>query len=230
MTRVYNFSAGPAAIPEVVLQRIRDDIPDWAGTGMSIMEVSHRGREFVDLAATAEKDLRELLRVPEDYSVLFLQGGATLQFSMVPLNLAKQGEVVDYVQTGSWSRKAIAEARRYCRVNVIADSADRNFTYIPDQDSWQNSADAAYVHYCANETIAGVEFPFVPETGDTPTRFRHVQYDSVPAAGREPFWRHLCRRAEKHRSSRHYTGYRSQRFAGQGTRYDAQPHELRDIR
>ena len=168
MTRVYNFSAGPAALPEAVLQRIRDDIPDWAGTGMSVMEVSHRGRAFVDLAESAAQDLRELLAIPGDYSVLFLQGGATMQFSMVPLNLSAEGQTADYVQTGSWSKKAIAEARKYCRVNVVADSADRNFTYVPEQATWQRSADAAYLHYCANETIAGVEFPFIPDAGDTP--------------------------------------------------------------
>jgi len=168
MTRVYNFSAGPAAIPDKVLQRVKDDIPEWAGTGMSVMEVSHRSREFVDLATSAEQNLRKLLAISEDYSVLFLQGGATLQFSMVPLNLAGDSQVADYVQTGSWSKKAIAEALKYCRVNVVADSADRNFTYIPNQDGWQKSTDAAYLHYCANETIAGVEFPFIPDVGDTP--------------------------------------------------------------
>jgi len=168
MPRVYNFSAGPAAIPDAVLQRIKDDIPDWSGTGMSVMEVSHRSKEFVGLAATAERNLRDLLAIPDNYSVLFLQGGATLQFSMVPLNLAGDGDSVDYVQTGSWSKKAIAEARKYCSVNVVADSSDRNFTYVPGVGSWHCSDDAAYLHYCANETIAGVEFPYIPDTGDTP--------------------------------------------------------------
>ena len=135
---------------------------------MSVMEVSHRSKEFVAVAEKAEQDLRDLLEIPEEYSVLFPQGGATLQFSMVPLNLAADGGTVDYVQTGSWSKKAIAEAARYCTVNVIADSSDRNFTYVPDEDSWQRDADAAYLHYCANETIAGVEFPFVPAAGDVP--------------------------------------------------------------
>lgn len=168
MARVYNFSAGPAALPLEVLEQVRDDIPDWNGTGMSVMEVSHRGKAFMAVAAKAEQDFRDLLNIPENYSVLFLQGGATMQFSMVPLNLAANGESVDYVQTGSWSKKAVAEARRFCNVNVVADSSDRNFTYIPPQDAWKRSQDAAYLHYTPNETIAGVEFHFVPETGNVP--------------------------------------------------------------
>jgi phosphoserine aminotransferase len=168
MSRVFNFSAGPAAIPEPVLQRIRDDIPDWDGTGMSVMEVSHRSKEFVNVAEKATMDLRELMEVPDDYSVLFLQGGATLQFAMVPLNLAEEGQAVDYVQTGSWSKKAIAEASRYCDVSVVADSSDKNYTYVPDESAWQRRAGAAYLHYCANETIAGVEFPFVPDASAAP--------------------------------------------------------------
>lgn len=122
MSRVYNFSAGPAVIPDAVLERIRQDIPDWNSTGMSIMEVSHRSREFVEAAAKAEQDLRELLAIPDQYSVLFPQGGATLQFAMVPLNLAADGDTADYVLTGSWSKKAIEEARKFCTVNVVADS------------------------------------------------------------------------------------------------------------
>ena len=168
MSRVFNFSAGPAVMPEPVLERIREDIPDWNDTGMSVMEVSHRSKEFVEVAEKAAQTLRDLLAIPDDYSVLFLQGGATLQFAMVPLNLAEDGQAVDYVQTGSWSKKAIGEGSRYCDVRIVADSADRNFTYVPEEADWQRSADAAYLHYCANETIAGVEFPFVPDAGDVP--------------------------------------------------------------
>lgn len=168
MSRIYNFSAGPATMPDVVLEQIRRDIPDWQGTGMSVMEVSHRSKEFIGVAESAEERLRQLLEIPDNYSVLFLQGGATLQFAMVPLNLSAQGQTVDYVQTGSWSAKAIGEARKYCNVSVVADSTDKNFTYVPAEDSWQRSDDAAYLHYCSNETIAGVEFPFVPDAGDTP--------------------------------------------------------------
>ncbi len=168
MSRVYNFSAGPAALPIAVLERIRADIPDWNGTGMTVMEVSHRGKAFMETAAKAEQDVRDLLAIPDDYSVLFMQGGATMQFSMVPLNLATAGQTVDYLQTGSWSKKAIAEARRYCKVNIAADSADRKFTYIPRQSEWHLSHNAAYVHYTPNETIDGVEFHFIPQTADVP--------------------------------------------------------------
>lgn len=168
MSRVYNFSAGPAALPIEVLERIRADIPDWNGTGMTVMEVSHRGKAFMETAAKAERDVRELLAVPDDYGVLFIQGGATMQFSMVPLNLAAASQTVDYVQTGSWSKKAIAEARRYCTVNLAADSADRKFSYIPQPSEWRLSRDAAYVHYTPNETIDGVEFHFIPQTNGVP--------------------------------------------------------------
>jgi phosphoserine aminotransferase len=167
MTRVYNFSAGPAALPLEVLETIRNDIPDWRGLGMSVMEVSHRGKDFVALAARAEANLRKLLSVPDDYSVLFTQGGATLQMSMAPLNLTAQGDTVDYVVTGSWGKKAAGEARKFCGVNIAADASDRNFTYIPDEAAWQRADDAAYLHITTNETIAGVEFQFLPG-GDTP--------------------------------------------------------------
>ena len=167
MSRVYNFSAGPAALPLEVLETIRNDIPDWQNTGMSVMEVSHRGAEFVELAARCEANLRELLGVPDDYSVLFPQGGATLQMSMAPMNLAAAGEAADYVVTGSWGKKAAGEARKFCNSRVVADASDQKFTYIPDESSWQRSDGAAYLHYTPNETIAGVEFHFVPG-GDVP--------------------------------------------------------------
>jgi phosphoserine aminotransferase len=167
MSRVYNFSAGPAALPLEVLQTIRNDIPDWETTGMSVMEVSHRSKEFVALAERAEANFRELLDIPDDYSVLFTQGGATLQMSMAPMNLAGSGDTVDYVITGSWGKKAAGEARKFCKVNVAGDSSDKNFTYIPEESSWQRSDNAAYLHITPNETIAGVEFHFVP-SGDTP--------------------------------------------------------------
>ena len=167
MPRVYNFSAGPAALPLEVLETIRDDIPDWAGTGMSVMEVSHRGKDFVELAARAEANLRKLLDIPGDYSVLFAQGGATLQMSMAPMNLASADETADYVITGSWGKKAAGEAKKFCTVNIAADASDENFTYIPDEASWARSDDAAYLHITPNETIAGVEFHFLP-AGDTP--------------------------------------------------------------
>ncbi len=167
MSRVYNFSAGPAALPLAVLETIRNDIPDWLGSGMSVMEVSHRGKDFVELATRCEANLRELLEVPDDYSVLFTQGGATLQMAMAPLNLSAQGDAVDYVVTGSWGKKAAGEAQKFCTVNVAADASDRNFTYIPDEAGWKRSENAAYLHITPNETIAGVEFNFVPG-GDVP--------------------------------------------------------------
>ena len=164
MSRVYNFSAGPAALPLEVLDQIRDDLPDWAGTGMSVMEVSHRGKDFVELAARAEANLRELLAIPADYSVLFTQGGATLQFSMIPMNLAAPDQAADYVLTGSWGKKAVGEAAKFCSANVAADASDRKFTYIPEAGSWAVSDDAAYLHITPNETIAGVEFHSVPDS------------------------------------------------------------------
>ncbi len=167
MSRVYNFSAGPAALPLEVLEVIRNDLPDWQGTGMSVMEVSHRSKEFVELAARSEANLRELLGIPEDFSVLFPQGGATMQMAMAPLNLAAAGDAADYVITGSWGRKAAGEAAKFCKANVAADASDENFTYIPDEASWARSENAAYLHYTPNETIAGVEFHFVPG-GDAP--------------------------------------------------------------
>ena len=167
MSRVYNFSPGPAALPLEVLETIRKDIPDWAGTGMSVMEVSHRGKDFMAVAAHAEATLRDLLAIPDDYSVLFTQGGATLQMAMAPLNLAGPDDTVDYVLTGSWGKKAAGEAGKFCNVNLAADASDRNFTYIPDESAWDRADDAAYLHITPNETIAGVEFHFVPG-GDTP--------------------------------------------------------------
>ena len=167
MSRVYNFSAGPAALPLEVLETIREDIPDWQRTGMSVMEISHRSKEFIDLARRCEANLRELLSIPADYSVLWTQGGATMQMAMAPLNLAGPNDTADYVQTGSWGKKAFSEARIMCNANLAADGSDRNFTHIPDESSWQRSDDAAYLHITSNETIAGVEFHFVPG-GDVP--------------------------------------------------------------
>jgi len=167
MSRVYNFSAGPAALPLEVLETIRKDIPDWQRTGMSVMEISHRSKEFIDLARRCEANLRKLLAIPANYSVLWTQGGATMQMAMAPLNLAGPNDTADYVQTGSWGKKAFGEARKMCNANLAADGSDRNFTYIPDESSWQRSDDAAYLHITSNETIAGVEFHFVPG-GDVP--------------------------------------------------------------
>jgi phosphoserine aminotransferase len=166
--RVYNFSAGPATMPLEVLERAQSELTDWRGSGMSVMEMSHRSKEFVSIAAEAEARLRSLLGVPDDYAVLFLQGGATGQFAAVPLNLAPVGGTAAYVSTGSWSKKAIAEGRRYVDVQVIADEKDTNYASVPAQDSLEVPAGASYLHYTLNETIGGVEFPYVPEAGDVP--------------------------------------------------------------
>lgn len=163
MDRVFNFSAGPAAIPLPVLERARDELTNWRGCGMSVMELSHRGKEFMSIAERAEADLRRLLDIPADYRVLFLQGGASAQFGAVPFNLAGANQKADYVVTGSWSKKALAEGRRFLDAHVAADSADTRYTAIPDPAGWQLSPDAAYLHYTPNETIGGVEFHFVPE-------------------------------------------------------------------
>jgi phosphoserine aminotransferase len=168
MSRVFNFSAGPAALPEPVLDRIRFDIPDWGGSGMSVMEVSHRSKPFIAVAEKAEADLRKLLNISADYSVLFLQGGATLQFAMTALNLAGPTDTADYVQTGSWSKKALKEAAIHCKVNVAASSEDSGHCHIPPRSEWQTTKNAAYLHYTPNETIGGVEFHDVPEVGDVP--------------------------------------------------------------
>jgi len=168
MSRIYNFAAGPAVLPEPVLEQASREMLDWHGSGMSVMEMSHRGKEFVGIAAAAEANLRELLAVPANYKVLFLQGGATLQFAAIPMNLLRGKKSADYVNTGEWSKKAIKEAKRYCSVNVAASSEDRNFTYAPQQAAWKLDPDAAYVHVCTNETIGGVEFNWVPDTGSVP--------------------------------------------------------------
>jgi phosphoserine aminotransferase len=161
--RVFNFAAGPAVLPLEVLEQARDELIDWRGSGMSVMEISHRSKAFLGVAREAEADLRALLSIPSNYKVLFLQGGATGQFSAIPMNLAGPESAVDYVNTGSWSKKAIGEARRYCRVNVAADAADSQYTTVPELRGWTLTSDAAYLHYTSNETIGGVEFPFVPQ-------------------------------------------------------------------
>ncbi len=168
MLPIFNFSAGPAVLPYAVLEQIKRDVPSWQNSGMSVMEVSHRGKDFMAAAAQAEADVRDLLQISDDYSVLFLQGGATLQFAMVPLNLAGQSDVADYVLTGSWSKKAIADARPLCSVNVAADGTDGHFTAIPERSQWSMSDSAAYVHVTTNETIAGVEYQEIPDVGSKP--------------------------------------------------------------
>ena len=168
MTRVFNFSAGPAVLPEEVLKQAQQEMLDWHGSGMSVMEMSHRGKEFIAIAQKAEADLRELLKVPTNYKVLFLQGGATTQFAMVPLNLLGDRKSADYINTGQWSKKAIGEAKKFATINIAASGEASNFTTIPPRAEWKLNPEAAYVHYTANETIGGVEFHSIPDVGDVP--------------------------------------------------------------
>jgi len=168
VARVYNFSAGPATLPQAVIERARDEMLDWNGSGMSVMEMSHRGKEYMSIAAQAEADLRELMAVPDNYKVMFLQGGASSQFAMVPMNLLRGKNKADYINTGAWSKKAIAEAKRYCDVNVAATTEATNFSTAPSQDELSLDSDAAFMHFTPNETIGGVEFSYLPETGSVP--------------------------------------------------------------
>ena len=163
MSRKYNFCPGPATLPEAVLEQARDELLDWHGKGLSVMEMSHRSPEFTEVAQGAESCLRELMDIPDDYAVLFLQGGASGQFAAVPLNLGAVGKA-DYIDTGHWSSKAIAEGGRYLSVNVAASGKAAAYAVIPPQDEWQLDAGADYLHYTPNETIGGVEFFWVPQT------------------------------------------------------------------
>jgi len=166
--RVFNFSAGPAVLPREVLERAAAEMLDWHGSGMSVMEMSHRGKEFISIAAKAEADLRALMSIPDGYAVLFLQGGAIAENAIVPMNLLGSRKVADYVNTGEWSKKSIKEAKKYCEVHVAASSEDANFSYVPAQETWQLTPEAAYVHVCTNETIGGIEYHWTPDTGEVP--------------------------------------------------------------
>ena len=168
MARVFNFCAGPAALPEKVLEKAAAEMLDWQGKGLSIMEMSHRSSEYVSVAKKAEQDLRDLLVIPDNYKVLFMQGGATAQFAMIPMNLLRGKNSADYINTGQWSAKAIKEARNFCGINVVASSEDKNFSYAPAQSKLKLNPEAAYVHYTPNETIGGVEFNYIPDTGGVP--------------------------------------------------------------
>jgi len=168
MGRVYNFSAGPAVLPEEVLKKAANEMLDYKGYGMSVMELSHRSKEFAEIIETAEANLRALMMIPENYKVLFLQGGASLQFAMVALNLMQNHKKADYVHTGQWSKKAIAEAKKYGQVNIVASSEDENFTYIPELDPAVFSKDADYFYIVTNNTIYGTAYRKIPQTGDVP--------------------------------------------------------------
>lgn len=168
MTRVFNFSAGPAALPESVLRQAAAEMLDWHGSGMSVMEMSHRGKEFIAIHAAAERNLRELLAVPAHYKVLFLQGGALGENAIVPMNLLRGKSSIDFIDTGEWSKKSIKEAKKYARVNVAASAAATGYDRVPPRQEWRLDPDAAYVHICSNETIGGVEYHTTPDVGDVP--------------------------------------------------------------
>ena len=163
MTRKFNFSAGPAGLPDAVLAQAQEELLDWHGKGLSIMEMSHRSKEFVSVAETAEQDLRELMGIGGDHKVLFLQGGATTQFSMIPMNLLRGKSSADYINTGIWSKKAIKEAARYCEVNIAGSSEGNGHIAVPGQDELKLNPEAAYLHYTPNETIGGLEFDYIPQ-------------------------------------------------------------------
>jgi len=168
MTRVFNFSAGPATLPEAVLRQAADEMLDWRGCGMSVMEMSHRGKEFIAIHAQAEQDLRDLLAIPANYKVLFVQGGGLGENAIVPMNLLRGKTRIDVVNTGEWSKKTIEEGRKYATVNVVASAQADGFTSVPAFETWTLDPNAAYVHICSNETIGGVEYHFTPDTGDVP--------------------------------------------------------------
>ena len=168
MDRIFNFSAGPATLPLNVLEQARDELTNWHGCGMSVMEMSHRGKEYMSIHAEAEADLRALMNIPANYKVLFLQGGATAQFAMVPMNLLRGKASADYLHTGEWSKKAIKEAKKFGQVNIVASSEDKNFSYAPAFSTWKLDPNAAYVHITSNETIGGVEIFDTPDTGNVP--------------------------------------------------------------
>ena len=165
---VYNFGAGPAILPREVMLQVQEELLDWNGTGISVIEMSHRGKDFLSIAEQAEIDLREIIGIPDNYKVLYVQGGATAMMSMVPLNLLANGETGNYFVTGSWSSKAHKEAKRLANVHIAADSSDEKYYTIPHPDVWDISDNAAYLYYTDNETITGVEFADVPEVGDVP--------------------------------------------------------------
>lgn len=168
MSRVFNFSAGPAMIPQAVLEKAQSEMLDWNGTGMSTMEMSHRGKDYMSIANKAMADLREVMAIPDTHEILFLQGGASSQFAMIPMNLLRGKKTADYINTGAWSKKAIAEAKKYCDVNIAATTEEGKFSNAPSQEELKLNPDAAYVHYTPNETIGGVEFDYIPETNGVP--------------------------------------------------------------
>ena len=209
MARVYNFSPGPAMLPAPVLERAREELRGWHSSGVSVMEMSHRGKDFIGIAEKAAADLRELLAIPDNYKVLFLAGAASGQFAAVPMNLWRGKTKVTYVSTGYWSEKAIAEARLFGEVQVAASGKASNFTTIPPRSQWNVDPDAAYLHYTANETIGGGRVPCRTGGGRIATGCRHVVQYPVAAGGGEAVWAHLWQCPKEHRAGRYGRGHRS---------------------
>ena len=201
MKRVYNFSAGPAVLPEEVLKEAADEMLDYNGTGMSVMEMSHRSQSFQEIIDTAEADIRELMNIPDNYKVLFLQGGASQQFAMIPMNLMKN-RVADYIITGQWAKKAAAEAEKYGKVNRIASSADKTFSYIPDCSDLPVSEDADYVYICENNTIYGTKYKTLPNTKGQDADSRCIFLLPVRTGRCKQIWCDLWRCPEEHRTCR----------------------------
>ena len=204
--RTFNFSAGPAMMPEPVLEEIRDEMMNYRGSGMCVMEMSHRSKVFQQIADEAQADLRKLMNIPDNYKVLFIQGGGTLQFAMVAMNLMKNGKAC-YVETGAWSKKAIAEAKKYGEVQVVASSADKNFSYIPDCSDLDIPEDADYVYICENETINGTTWNKLPQHQGPRAGVRPVLHVPVPALQRVRLRSDLGRRAEERGPRRHGRGH-----------------------
>ena len=201
MSRVYNFSAGPAVLPEEVLQEAADEMLDYQGSGMSVMEMSHRSKVYDNIIKTAEQDLRDLMNIPDNYKVLFLQGGASQQFAMIPMNLMKN-KVADYIVTGQWAKKAWQEASKYGKANKIASSEDKTFSYIPDCSDLPISEDADYVYICENNTIYGTKYKELPNTkGKTLVADVSSCFLSEPVRCHK-VWRDLWRCTEKYRTGR----------------------------
>ena len=201
MARVYNFSAGPAVLPEEVLQEAADEMLDYRGTGMSVMEMSHRSKAYDEIIKTAEADLRDLMNIPDNYKVLFLQGGASQQFAMIPMNLMKNG-VADYIVTGQWAKKAYTEACKYGKANKIASSEDKTFSYIPDCSDLPIDEDADYVYICENNTIYGTKYKTLPNTKGKDIGSRRFFLLLVRTCGCDKIWCHLWRCSEKYRTCR----------------------------
>ena len=216
MERVYNFSAGPACLPQEVLEKAQKEFISYDGTGMNVMEMSHRSKEYQDIIDTAEADFRELLNVPDNYDVLFLQGGASMQFAMVPLNLMTKYKKVHAVNTGMWSKKAIAEAKKFGEVNIVASSEDKTFSYIPELKSEMFTPDADYVHITSNNTIYGTKYNKIPDVGETAAGFRYVLLYSFRGNQRCGLRPYLRGGAEKYRTCGRDHRHRAQGPGGSG--------------